>query len=289
MESVLPEGALKGEWQMRVVGVDEDFLDTYGVELVAGRNLSKSIPTDSMQAYLLNETAVRRLGWNDPVGKQFSWKEGDAARKGHVIGVVKDFHNRSLREPIDPVVICKWQRVFNTLSLRIRGENTAETMDYVEAKWKELVPGFPFQSEFMDDVLEGAYRREERFGEITGVFALLAIFVACLGLSGLASFTAQQRTREIGVRKALGATVTGVLVLVSTEFVKLVGIAAVVAWPVAYYVMDDWLLDFEYRVALGPLPFLLSGVAALAIALATVSIQAAKAATVNPVESLHYE
>jgi len=206
-----------------------------------------------------------------------------------VIGVVRDFHNQSLREKIPPVVICKWQRVYNTLSLRISGEDVPGTMHFLEEKWKELVPAFPFEAMFMDEALEGMYQRERRFGEITGIFSLLAVFVACLGLLALASFTAQQRTREIGIRKALGASAPSVVMLLSEEFLKLVLVANLIAWPLAYYGLDDWLQSFEYRVSLDPMAFMLSGILTLLIALATVSFQAVKAALINPVEALRDE
>ena len=289
LEAVRPEGALENEWQMQIVGVDEDFLDTYEIELLAGRNLSRDIASDSTEAFLLNETAVKQLGWTHPIGKQFEWQEGDNLRRGRVVGVVKDFHNRSLRDKIPPVVICKWQPVFNTLSLRIRGEDIPATMDFLRAKWKELVPAYPFEAFFMDQILERMYLPETRFGEITQIFSLLAVFVACLGLLGLASFTAQQRTREIGIRKALGASVPSVILLLSEEFLKLVLVANLIAWPLAYYGLDNWLQNFEYRVSLGTMAFVLSGVLTLAVALATVSYQAIRAATANPVDALKYE
>jgi putative ABC transport system permease protein len=291
LDRVYPEEKGAENWQMRVLGVDEAFLDTYGLELVAGRDFSLDVRTDSSMAYILNEMAVKRLGWKDPLGKQFGWllETASARKMGRVVGVVKDFHNRPLHEEIRPVAIAMWQPKFNVLALKIRGRDIEETIEYIGTVWKRHIPEKPFTYQFLDEGLDRFYQAEQRVGSLATVFAGLAIVVACLGLFGLAAFTAEQRTKEIGIRKTLGASVTGVIRLLSYEFVKLVLLANVIAFPAAYWAMRGWLDGFAYRIDLGPLIFLLSGLVTLVIALVTVSTQAWRAALVDPVTALRYE
>lgn len=286
---VYPEGKNNEEWQMRVLGVDEAYLDTYGIELIAGRNFSLDIATDSTQAFLLNETAVKRLGWTDPLGKKFEWNTGIHGPGGQVIGIVKDFHNRSLHEEIQPVAITMWQPKFNVLSLKISGQNITETIEYIGQIWKRHIPEKPFEYSFLDENLDSLYRSEQRMGTLTNVFSFLAIIVACLGLFGLASFTAEVRTKEIGIRKTLGATVPNIVHLLSREFILLVLIADLIAFPLAYWAMQEWLNSFVYRIDISILIFLISGLLTLIIALLTVSSQAIKAAFTNPIDALRYE
>ena len=273
---------------MRVLGVDEAFLDTYNLELVAGRNFSLSVTTDTSQAFILNETAVKRLGWTEPLGKEFGWAAHNR-EKGVVIGVVKDFHNRSLHEIIRPVAIAMWQPKFNVLTLKIRGQDIDETLKYIGEIWQKYIPEKPFEYRFLDENLASFYLAEQRIGTLITVFAGLAIIIACLGLFGLAAFTAEQRTREIGIRKTLGASVPNIVRLLSREVVILVLLANLIAFPLAYWVMNEWLAGFAYRIDLGALVFVLSGLLTMAIAIMTVSTQAIRAALTDPATALRYE
>ena len=282
--AVRPEGAAENEWEMQVIGIDEDFLDTFEIELAAGRNIDFGIASDPTEAFILNETAVKKLGWEDPIGKQFEWL---GRRKGYVIGVVRDFHTQSLHHKVEAVVLFNW--IHLTLCLRIRPDDTPSTMAFLEETWEQFIPHQPPDFHFLDEEVEGHYWAEIHQGQSYGVLSLLAIFVACLGLFGLASFTAEQRTKEIGIRKTLGAPVSNLVLLLSREFLKLVAIANLIAWPIAYYMMERWLRDFVYRIDLGVSVFILGGGLALVIALVTVSFQAMRAATANPVDALRYE
>jgi putative ABC transport system permease protein len=282
---VRPEGHDGNEFRMPVLGVDEDFLDTYGIKLLAGRHFSSDIASDLTEAFILNETAVKRLGWTNPIGKQLEWK----ARKGTVIGVIKDFHHQSLRQEIGPITLCMWRPKFGFLSLRIRSEDIPVTMDFLKKTWKRFLPNRPFKAGYLEANLNGRYGADVRFSQISSVFSLLAIFISCLGLFGLVSFNVEQRTREIGIRKVLGASVSSVVFMLTQESVKWVLAANVIAWPVAYYAMSKWLEGFVYRVDLEVWLFLLGGALALVIALATVSYQAVRASTANPVDALRYE
>ena len=286
MDRVFPEGRGGEDWRMRVMGVDEAFLDTYNLELIAGRNFS--MVADTSRAFILNETAVKRLGWTEPIGKAFGWSAYNR-EKGVVIGVVKDFHNRSLHEVIRPVAIAMWQPKFNVLSLKIRGEDIEETLKYIGELWQKYIPEKPFEYRFLDENLARSYMAEQRIGTLVTVFAGLAIIIACLGLFGLASFTAEQRTKEIGIRKTLGASVPNIVRLLSREFVILVLLADVIAFPLAYWAMNEWLAGFAYRIDLGALIFLLSGLLTMAIAIMTVSTQAIRAALTDPATALRYE
>jgi putative ABC transport system permease protein len=195
---VFPEGKAEGEWEMQVIGIDEDFLDTYEIELVAGRNIDLSRGTDSTQAYILNETAVKALRWKDPIGMSFRWRKNP----GHVIGVVRDFHTQPLHFPIEPVVMFHWTHP--TLSMRIRSSGVQETLKSLEETWKGFIPSRPFEYSFQDEQTANSYWKEVREGQMYGTLSILAILVACLGLFGLASYTAERRTKEVGVRKSLG-------------------------------------------------------------------------------------
>ena len=236
---------------------------------------------------ILNEAAVQQLGLEDPVGKQVELVS--QRRKGTVIGVVNDFHQASLHQTIKPLVLQKWQPFFRMLSLKIRPEGLTETLAAIEATRRRFLPNRSERFKFLDADMERLYRAERRQGQVTQIFSLLAIFVACLGLLGLVAFTAQQRTKEMGIRKTLGATATNIVALLLTGFVKLVLIATVLAWPVAYFVMDDWLQDFAYRTEMGPSTFLVSGLMALLITILTVGYRALKTASVDPVDALRYE
>ena len=271
---------------MHEMYVDEDFLPTLAITLAAGRNFSREFATDT-SAVILNEAAARLLGWADPLGQQLA-KPGDALWRAGVIGVVKDFHFESLHKEIRPLVILH-RPFYQYLSLRLRPENIAATVPAVAALWREFAPQQPFEYSFLDQDFDAQYRADERTGKIFALFAALAIFIACLGQFGLASYTIQKRAKEIGVRKVLGASVASIIGLLSQEFIKLVMIAVLIASPLAYVLMNRWLQDFAYRINIDALTFVWAGSVALGIALLTVSVQALKAAVANPVEALRYE
>jgi putative ABC transport system permease protein len=206
-----------------------------------------------------------------------------------VIGVVKDFHFESLHKPISPLYIGYTSHAINSLSVRITSDNIPGTIALLKEKFRQFDPYRPFEYAFLDDSFDAQYRAEERLGRVFSYFSILAIFIACLGLFGLASFTAEQRTKEIGIRKVLGASVSGIVVLLSKEFTKWVLIANAIAWPIAYYSLNRWLQSFAYRTNITAMAFLLAAIFSFLIALLTVSYQALKAATANPVKSLRYE
>ena len=273
---------------MYILAVDYDFAETYGLEMATGRSFSEAFPSDT-SAFLINEAALRALGWQEPdeaLNQELTRQFGDTRE---VVGVVKDFHFQSLQHAIDPIVFQIRQSWFNYVSVRISTEEVSQTVAAVEGVWQRFSPGRPLEYFFLDDDYDRQYRSEQRISKIVTAFTILALFIACLGLFGLAAFTAEQRTKEIGVRKVLGASVGGIILLLSKDFVKLVGLAFVLAAPLAYVVMGRWLEDFAYRVEISWGIFLLAGVAALLVALATVSYQSIRAAMTDPVKALRYE
>jgi putative ABC transport system permease protein len=294
LDEVYAEGHEGTDFQWRVLGVDEDMLETYDIELVAGRGFDPTIISDTTKAFILNETAVRALGWDDPdvnaaVGKEFGWRFFNRESGGRVIGVVKDFHNRALHEEIRPVVIAMWLAKMNVLALKIRGENVEETIAHVEKVWRMFIPEKPPVHFFLDESLEQSYRQEVRVGHMSNVFSGLAVLIGCMGLVGLASYTTEQRTKEIGIRKSIGASEGGIVVLMTREFAILVLVANVIAIPIAWYALQDWLAAFHYRIELGPGIFLVGAVASISVALLTVGYHAIRAAGIDPVEALHHE
>jgi ABC-type antimicrobial peptide transport system permease subunit len=267
------------------LNVDYDFLDIYGLEIIEGRKFSESF-NDKGKAYILNETAVKSLGFNDPVGQPFGfWKI-----TGTVIGVVKDFHFESLHKPITPLGIGVYDREnFSYASVKIRSDSIRSALKHIEDTWEKLSPRYPFQYSFIDERLDIMYKSEQKMAESFNYFALIAIFIACLGLFGLASFIAEQKTREIGIRKVLGATASKIIVLLTKEFVFLVVLANVIAWPLAWYGMTKWLESFAYRINLQITFFIAAAVMAFVIATASVSSQFLKATKANPADCLRYE
>jgi putative ABC transport system permease protein len=284
-QSYWREGISENEYPMiRCIAVDENFLKTYGIKLAAGRNFSLEFPSDVEHAYLLNESAVKEIGWESPVGKQFRVIE-----KGIVVGVVKDFHFESLHQKIEPLALYLYPSLFEYLSVRVRPENVIQTLDFLKKRWAEFAPSQSFEYSFLDEDFDRLYKSEMRLGKIFSSVTAVSILIACLGLFGLAALTAMGRTKEIGIRKVLGASITGVTLLLSKEFIRWVLAANLIAWPIAYYFMSRWLQNFAYRTSIGIGIFIISGLLALAIALLTVSYQSIKAAIANPVESLRYE
>jgi len=271
--------------------VDYDYVDVFDMDITTGRKFSREMTTDAVGggAFILNETAIEHLGWEDPIGKRIGFPEGE--NMGTVVGVVKDFNCHSLHFPAEPAVLIlntgPWNIYF--LSIKIRAENITQTLGAIEKVWKKHSDGYPFEYYFLDEAYDNLYKSEIRLNIFFRLFTLIAIFISSLGLFGLASFTAERRTKEIGIRKVLGASVPSIVIFVSRGFTKWVLLANIIAWPVAYYFMNRWLQNFAYRIELSVWIFVLSGLAAFFIALLTVSYQSIKAATANPVDSLRYE
>ncbi len=277
--------------EMENFNIDEDFLATFEIELVAGRNLSRERVGDST-AFLINESAVREFGWGTPedaLGKQIGWQFN--YKKGRVIGVVKDFHMASFRESIQPLILHKMKESFwyTFLSARLDADNLSTTLQTIEETWREFNPNGGYEYFFADNSFAKIHRADARFGEIVTVFTFMAAVISCLGLLGLISYAVEQRTKEIGVRKILGATTVSVAALLSKDVVRLVLLANLIAWPSAWLAMNEWLQDFAYRIDISWQVFAAAGGLALAIALLTVSAQAIRAALANPVESLRYD
>lgn len=268
--------------------VDFDYIPFYDIKMAAGRSFNRAFKTDSNDAMILNEAAVKMLGYHSPqdaIGKRFSqW-----GHKGQIIGVIKDFHYHSLQSPIKPLTMrMEWPR-FRLLSVKLAPADTRATIAAIEKEFKTVIPNRPFTYYFMDEFFDRQYRSEERFGRLFLNFAVLAIFISCLGLLGLASYSTMQRTREIGIRKVMGASVSNIINLLSKEFLKLVIISFFIAAPVAWYLMNRWLLDFAYRTTISWWIFAGAGILAVLIAVITISAQAIRAAMANPVKSLRTE
>jgi putative ABC transport system permease protein len=264
--------------------VDDDFLDVFGIELMAGRDLSRASISSPENALLLNESALQALGWTpeEAMGQHISGR-------GTVIGVIKDFHMFSLHYAIEPLMLRMQDNAwFEYISVKIRPEDIPGTLAVLENTIKQH-SNFPFEYRFLDDAFDQLYKTEIRMGEIIGFFTLLSILIASMGLFGLAAFTASQRTKEIGIRKVLGASVQGIVGMLSRDFLKMVMLGFLVAIPVAWYAMSQWLQDFAYRIDLEWWMFALAGIFAMAVAFFTISSQSIKAALANPVDSLKNE
>jgi putative ABC transport system permease protein len=264
--------------------VDEDYLRTLGLELAQGRNFSKGFSTDTSN-YILNQEAVKQMGLEEPLGKRFSL--GDST--GEIIGIVKDYNYMPFTYEIQPLVWSYTPVMFRYAMVRISGQNIPETISRIENTWRKFAPDFPFEYHFLMDDYQSIYTKEQRMEDLFLGFTILAVFISCLGLFGLASFMTEQRTKEIGIRKVLGASMAGIASLLSREFLKWVAAANLIAWPVAYLAMRGWLRGFAYKIDMGLAIFLFAAGLALFIALATVSFQAIRAAMGNPVKALRYE
>jgi ABC-type antimicrobial peptide transport system permease subunit len=278
--------ATEAKVHLKILWVDEDYVKTFRMEMAEGNFFSKERSSDQY-GFVLNQAAVRAMALEDPIGKRAIINETE----GYVIGVVKDFHFRSLHHAIEPMVFINEPVLFYNMVIRLAPNalRAQKTIQYVETLWKKFAPDNPFIYSFLDKQLNSLYHGEQLMGTIFRCFSGLTIFIACFGLLGMASFTAEQRTKEIGIRKVLGASVPGIVGSLVREFTKWVVLANLLAWPVAYYFMNKWLQNFAYRTGLSIWIFLLSGLAALGIALFTVSYKSIKAATANPVDSLRYE
>ena len=267
--------------------IDTTYADTYNMKLAAGRFFSPQIPTDTTKSVMVNEAAVRTFGWKtaeNAIGKRFG--KGDDAR--YVIGVVKDFNFESLHKPVDALLI-RYTKVGSSLSLKIDGRHIDEAINHLKKTWQSMVPDVPLVYSFVDESIGRQYGNEQKMQGIFYGFAILSLLIACLGLFGLSIFVVERKIKEIAIRKVLGASIPGIVGLLSKDFLKLVIIAAIIATPLAFYFMHQWLQDFAYRVNIGWWVFAASGIVALLIALVTISVKAIKAAMGNPVKSLRTE
>ena len=269
--------------------VDEDFLQTLDIELLFGRNFVKGSISDSTNSVLINETALRMSGWDDPIGKTIIHVPAEGTDNPlTVIGVIKDIHFGNAKRKIEPMIVHYNPR--NALLLmRVNNENIDEIVDQIETIYLEIWSDRNFRSFPFEDAFNYQFFDERNFAVKIAVFTGLAIFIACLGLFGMATFTTEQRTKEIGVRKVLGSSVRSVVFLLTKDFAKWVLISNIIAWPITYYIMNRWLQNFAYRTKINLLLFLLSGSVALIIAVITVSVHTIRAANANPVEALKYE
>jgi len=292
LSQVVPEGFSPDEpLAVPVVTVGKNYFEFFNIEIVDGRDFSVNISSDRENALLFNEAAVKEFGWDNPIGKKVvaDFFDGDGMKQKNVIGVVKDFHYSSLREEIKPALfIYDPERIWNYY-VRISSENVPETLSFLQKKWSEYTDKMIFSYSFLEEDIEAHYKKEDELNRVFRFSSLLAISIACLGLFGLALFTVEQRAKEIGIRKVLGATISSVIALLSKEFLSLIVIANVLAWPIIYFVMKDWLQNFAYRINIGLWIFLAGALLVFVIALITVSFQSIKAALKNPVDTLRYE
>lgn len=275
---------------LQVMMTDFEYIPAMGIEMAAGRNFSRDFATDERGAVIINETAAGALGLEKPVGQALEMPGSQSDRRLRIIGVVRDFHVKSLHQRIEPLIMAvgigsnPWYA-----SVRVNGDHMSDALAFIEQTWRGIYPDYPFEYSFLDDDYDNLYQTEQQLGQVFGAFALFSIFITCLGLFGLASFMAEQRIKEIGIRKVLGASITNILVLLSRDFTKLVLFAFVLASPLAYYAMDRWLSGFAYHTDIGLWIFVAAGIGAMVIAWLTVGYQAVKAALSNPVDALRAE
>jgi len=285
-------GKEEENWAMNFISFDHDFIPQFKIQMAAGRPFSKNMSIDAGKSCIINEEAVKTFGWSSPeeaIGKILERGPRKPENRRTIIGVVKDFHYTGLQNAIEPLVMLNEPQSFYSISLTITTENVNETLSFIERKWQELHLGDIYSYSFLDESFNRYYRSEERIGRILTTFSCLAIFLSCLGLFGLVYFTAKQCTKEIGIRKILGASIPSILSLLSKDFLKWIVLANLIAWPVAYFAINKWLQNFALRIDLRVWMFAVSGFATLVIALFTLSYQTIKAATANPVDSLRYE
>ena len=275
----------------RYTFADYHFFETFGMEIVEGRGFSETHPSDATESCVVNESLMKLMG-EQILGKRIYFVHGDfpeSARFLRVVGVVKDFHLESLRIPIRPFLYRIYRPFYSYVFVRIDPSAVQVALEHIESVFGQFAPEYPFEYEFLDDAFEAQYRTERQLGRLVQIFGALAIVISCLGLFGLAAFTAEQKTKEIGVRKVLGASVWNIVLQLSLRFIRWVFVAIIFAWPISYLLLGRWLREFAYRTHIGPAVFIISAVFAFAITFATVSFQAIKAALANPVEALRYE
>lgn len=262
-----------------------EFVDLYGIKIVQGRNFSREFPSDENGAFLVNEKAVKVLGDHFRLGMEFQHWHG----KGKIVGVMKDYHLNSLHEEIKPLYIFLNPNQGHQLSVKIQKGNIPETIEFIRETLKKFSPHYPIEYQFFDDLFNMTYRKEQKMEEMFAIFAMIAIFIACMGIFGLSLFVADQKRKEIGIRKVLGAPVSKIVYLLTSDLVRLVLLAIIIGWPIAFFIMNRWLQNFAYRTDIHTGIFLLSAFLTLLVSIGSLSVQTIKAAKANPVESLRYE
>jgi hypothetical protein len=272
---------------IRSGSVGDGYLEVLGVEMAQGRTFVREPDPEKSPAFIINEEAARVMRMKDPVGQWLGNRGGNF--KGTIVGMVKDYHFTALRQKIEPLVLVYYPPDCGLIVARLKAGDVPRTLGEIEKVWKRFAPGFPFRVNFLDEALDNLYRSEERIGTIIRNFSILAIVISCLGLFGLASFTAERRTKEIGIRKVLGATGSNIAWLFSREFSRWVLAANAIAWPVAYYAVSKWLEGYPYRVSIGPGPFLFAAGLALLLAALTVGYHSVRSARANPAGAMRYE
>lgn len=291
------EGVIGKAQPIALMIIKEDFIKTMGMELVRGRDFSRELPIDMKSSMLVNEALVKKMGWEEPLGKRIKVGETDFK----VIGVVKDFHYQSLQQQIEPLIMWNDQDDFPNLHPAVRAgassdlvvniseEEISKTLDYIKELLTEFDPEHPFNYHFLDDGFEQNYISELRLMKLGGIFSGICILISCMGIFGLAAFTTEQRTKEIGIRKVLGATTFQIIVMLSRSILLIVLAASVIASVIAYFAIDEWLADFAYHAGINPLVFVLSALSVMAVTFGTVALQSFRTAQANPVEALRYE
>jgi putative ABC transport system permease protein len=283
---ILPGRDTEGNIPVYAMWGDDDFINLYGIGITAGRNFSKEYPADRKGAILINETAAKACRWEDPIGKTLTYWGN---RTGIIVGIMKDFHFHPIHKPIEPFCIYYEPLYFDYLSIKIHGFDVSKIISYIEHVMKNFSPNHPFEYQFFDEIFARTYQTEQKTGKQFSVITILSILIACMGLFGLALFTTQQRIKEIGIRKVMGASVKHITFLLTKDFLKWIVVANLAAWPVAYFVMNQWLQNFAFRIHIGWVLFLAAAGMSFAVALLTVSYQILKTATANPIDSLRYE
>jgi putative ABC transport system permease protein len=293
------ENGPQGRIILSNMSVGEDFPEVMGMKLALGRSFSKRLLTDIGTTLVVNEALVKNRGWKDPLGKRIQL--GSNYINGKVIGVIKDFHVKSLHSPVEPFVYAQFNDDFQNIPVAARsayqrscvisiaGKDVPQTLRFLQEKFAQYDPKHPFEYKFLDDMLDGMYLSEERLMKMIGIFSGICIFISCMGLFGLAAFTTEQRSKEIGIRKALGASASQIIILLSRKILLLVLAGAIVASIIAYYAIEDWLAGFAYRVGINPLVFIVSTIVVLMVAFITVTLQSYKTAQANPALMMRYE
>jgi len=266
---------------------DHDFVEALGIKMVQGREFQEDMPSDTLAGVIVNETFVKRMGWNDPIGKKIEAGDENTLR-ARVVGVMQDYHQTGMYNEIESLLLA-YRTINNIVYVKISDDNVEQTLSHIESSWKEVFPDQPYSYAFLTERFNRQFESDEKRGLIFTLFTILAILIACLGLFGLASYTVEQRTREIGIRKVFGANERTILKLVTRDFIILSLISIVIAFPIAYYFMSNWLENYVYKSSMGPVVFILAGLLTLVITFVTISYKAYQAAVTNPADSIKTE